>query len=163
MKLANGAAALDTVRALLALGRTAVLFRVGGRQAVAGAARRAMAAHGDGTAGRPAHAGDLWRVYRAVRRAKRLWPGRVMCLQTALVLQSVLRSRGIPAAVRVGVRREEGGLEAHAWVEAAGWVLDDGPGSTAYTAFEWPAPAGEHESHGQPRPQAAGRLSAEHE
>jgi hypothetical protein len=118
-------AALDTWRALCALARTTVLFHVGGRRAVARATHRAMTAPAPTARATPADVATVWRVYRAVHRAKRLWPGTVRCLQTALVLQEVLARRGLPATVRVGVRLRSDDLEGHAWVEVAGWVLDD--------------------------------------
>lgn len=119
------AAALDTWRALCALARTTVLFHLGGRRAVARATHRAMSVPVPTARPAPADAATVWRVYRAVHRAKRLWPGSVRCLQTALVLQEVLARRGLPATVRVGVRLRSDDLEGHAWVEVAGWVLDD--------------------------------------
>ncbi|MEA2563806.1 MAG: hypothetical protein QOH06_5310 [Acidobacteriota bacterium] len=42
------------------------------------------------------------------------------CLPRALALQALLRRNGIPAELRIGVRREAGDLQAHAWIEAAG-------------------------------------------
>src|SRR5688572_13911854 len=42
------------------------------------------------------------------------------CLPRALALQALLRRNGIPAELRIGVRREGGALQAHAWVEEAG-------------------------------------------
>jgi hypothetical protein len=47
------------------------------------------------------------------------------CLEQSLVLWALLRERGIHAQLRVGVRKGEGGLEAHAWVELEGVVLND--------------------------------------
>lgn len=117
--------ALDTCWALCALARTSVLFHFRGGRAVAHATHRAMTAPPPTAPTVPADAATVWRVYRAVRRAKQLWPGTVRCLQTALVLQAVLARRGVPATVRVGVRLDAAELEGHAWVEASGWVLDD--------------------------------------
>lgn len=42
------------------------------------------------------------------------------CLPRALALQALLRRNGIQAELRIGVRREAGDLQAHAWIEAAG-------------------------------------------
>ncbi len=42
------------------------------------------------------------------------------CLPRALALQALLRRNGIQAELRIGVRREAGSLQAHAWVEHAG-------------------------------------------
>lgn len=42
------------------------------------------------------------------------------CLPRALALQALLRRNGIQAELRIGVRREGGALQAHAWIEDAG-------------------------------------------
>lgn len=49
------------------------------------------------------------------------------CLARSIVLASLLERQGIPADLRVGVRKKPNGFEAHAWVEACGMVLNDGP------------------------------------
>ena len=51
-------------------------------------------------------------------------PWRVRCLTRSLALGRMLRRRGVPAEVRIGVRRGEE-LQAHAWVEWQGEVLHD--------------------------------------
>lgn len=42
------------------------------------------------------------------------------CLPRSLALQALLRAHGVSARLRIGVRREDGALRAHAWVEHAG-------------------------------------------
>jgi len=42
------------------------------------------------------------------------------CLRRSLVLQRMLGRRSIPAELRLGVRKEEGQLKAHAWLEYQG-------------------------------------------
>src|SRR5688500_12244795 len=42
------------------------------------------------------------------------------CLPRALALHTLLRRNGIQTDLRIGVRREAGSLQAHAWVEHAG-------------------------------------------
>lgn len=49
------------------------------------------------------------------------------CLQRALTLQSLLAQRGVKADLRIGVRRQNGHLRAHAWVESAGIPLAESP------------------------------------
>jgi hypothetical protein len=63
------------------------------------------------------------RVARIVDIAARHAPVRVGCLPRALTLQWLLRRRGVPADLRVGVRKEGDRLDAHAWVEHAGTPL----------------------------------------
>lgn len=47
------------------------------------------------------------------------------CLPRSLALCSLLRERGYPAEIRIGVRREAGRLLAHAWVELDGETLGE--------------------------------------
>ena len=59
---------------------------------------------------------------------RRLFPQNP-CLTQAVVVQRLLRRRGIPAELRIGVRKEQGAtLEAHAWVEHGGEVVMGGRG-----------------------------------
>lgn len=69
-----------------------------------------------------------WGVEVAARRGP--WPAN--CLQRSLVLWFLLRRRGLPAELRIGVRRTPdtgtgGPLLFHAWVEQDGVVLNDAP------------------------------------
>jgi Transglutaminase-like superfamily len=52
-------------------------------------------------------------------------PYRASCLQQSLVLWWLLRRQGIHSDLRIGVRKERGRIEAHAWVEHSGTVLND--------------------------------------
>lgn len=47
------------------------------------------------------------------------------CLQRSLVLWGLLRRQGIESDLRIGVRKQTGQFEAHAWVEYEGCVLND--------------------------------------
>ena len=62
---------------------------------------------------------------RMVSAAERHGLGRPNCLRRSLVLCGLLHREGIPAVLRIGVRKESGGFQAHAWVEYAGAVLND--------------------------------------
>jgi hypothetical protein len=62
---------------------------------------------------------------RMVRAAAWYSPYRASCLQQSLVLWWLLRRQGIHSDLRIGVRKEGGRLEAHAWVEHSGTVLND--------------------------------------
>jgi hypothetical protein len=55
--------------------------------------------------------------------AGRHGPVAARCLSQALLVQALLRHRGLDACVRVGVRKQEGQLDAHAWVELGGRAL----------------------------------------
>lgn len=64
----------------------------------------------------------------AVSRAARYGCFRPQCLVRSLAVQRMLQRRGSGiGALRIGVRREHGGLVAHAWVELNGMVIGDDP------------------------------------
>ena len=64
------------------------------------------------------------RTVEAVRTATRYYyRRRPDCLPRALAIFLLLRRRGVPATLRIGVKRYPFG--AHAWVECLGDVLDD--------------------------------------
>lgn len=50
---------------------------------------------------------------------------RVRCLQRSLVLWCLLERNGIDSEIRYGARKEDGQLQAHAWVEVGGVALHD--------------------------------------
>ena len=60
-----------------------------------------------------------------VRAAGRNGIDRPSCLEMSLTLWWLLARQGIASDLRVGVRKEEGKFEAHAWVECEGEVLND--------------------------------------
>jgi hypothetical protein len=61
----------------------------------------------------------------------------VTCLPHSLVLWWLLRRDQAEAVLRVGVRKATGDLEAHAWVEHDGVVLNDRADvHERYAAFE---------------------------
>jgi hypothetical protein len=64
-------------------------------------------------------------VARMVEAAARHGPYRASCLPRSLTLWWLLRRRGINADLRIGVRKEAGRFEAHAWVTLGGLVLND--------------------------------------
>jgi len=62
---------------------------------------------------------------------------RASCLPRSLALWWLLRRRGIEGDLRIGVRKEAGQIQAHAWVEYRGAVLNDGRDvSERYAAFD---------------------------
>lgn len=66
----------------------------------------------------------VWRISEAVRTATRYYYRRRLdCLPRALTIYVLLRLQGVPATLRIGVKRYPFG--AHAWVECLGEVLDD--------------------------------------
>jgi hypothetical protein len=72
-----------------------------------------------------------------VDRAARFLPGHANCLDRSLCLWWLLQRQGWAPDLRIGVRKVEGVLEAHAWVEEAGRPLNDFPDvHLRYAAFE---------------------------
>jgi len=61
----------------------------------------------------------------AVAAAAAFYPRRAICLEQSLVLYRLLRRRGQPARLRVGVRPMP--FAAHAWVECAGAPVNERP------------------------------------
>ena len=55
----------------------------------------------------------------------RHFPIRTNCLENSFALYWLLRRHHIPATLRMGARKMDGRLEAHAWVESEGIVLDN--------------------------------------
>lgn len=59
-------------------------------------------------------------IRRAVERASRRLPWRVVCIQQALAAQWMLRRRGAPSLLHYGLKQNEGRLSAHVWVTLYG-------------------------------------------
>ncbi len=57
------------------------------------------------------------RVAHLVDAVYRRLPVEPTCLTRSLVLYRLLRARGIPCQLRIGLRRKEEALEGHAWTE----------------------------------------------
>jgi hypothetical protein len=62
---------------------------------------------------------------RLVQAAARYVLFRPSCLPQSLVLWWLLRRQGLAGELRIGVNPLEGRLEAHAWVEFQGHILND--------------------------------------
>lgn len=79
-------------------------------------------------------------VARMVRAAARRLPFQPNCLERSVVLACLLERRGIPASVRMGSQLTGKQLQAHAWVECAGQILNDVDDiHLQYRPFERPA------------------------
>lgn len=69
-------------------------------------------------------------------------PYRASCLRRSLVLVILLRRQGIEGRLIFGTRRITQGLEAHAWVEVQGIVINDHPQiRQQYTPLDGPFPS----------------------
>jgi hypothetical protein len=77
------------------------------------------------------------RVARLLHLAARFGPYRPACLVRSLALQRLLRRSGIESQLRIGIRKHEATLDAHAWVEHEGRVLLEAPGvASEYLPFD---------------------------
>jgi hypothetical protein len=68
----------------------------------------------------------------AVRAVSRYVP-RATCLTQALVLHILLRREGLQSTIRIGVNKDAGRFEAHAWVESQDRVVIGESGLARYT------------------------------
>jgi hypothetical protein len=95
------------------------------------------------------------RVVRAVRSAELHGPTNPNCLERSMTLWWILRRDGIEGELHIGARKEGGRLEAHAWVELNGRVLNDVTEvHRHYARFDAPIAATVVESH------AAGKANS---
>ena len=77
------------------------------------------------------------RIAHLVRMAVRNGFGSPNCLAESVVLWFMLRRRGMAGNLRIGVSKEEGRFEAHAWVELEGVALnEDGLAPAQFAAFD---------------------------
>ena len=66
-------------------------------------------------------------IVAAVDAGLGLLPVAPTCLRRSVTLLRELRRRGMGATLHIGVRKTAGEVEAHAWVEVAGEVVNDDP------------------------------------
>jgi hypothetical protein len=77
---------------------------------------------------------DVERVARLVDAVGGCYPP-MTCLKKSLILLRILRTRGFPAELRLGVRKLEDDFKAHAWVECDGRTLLDGGMAPLYATL----------------------------
>lgn len=77
--------------------------------------------------GKPAAAELDWARKRAylISIAARFSPYRATCLRRSFLLWWTTRRRGLASRLRIGVRRSDDELLAHAWIELEGEILND--------------------------------------
>ena len=73
---------------------------------------------------------SIERITPLVELASAVRP-RNRCLVRSLMMMWMLRARGEPAELRLGVRKRAGAFEAHAWTVSEGEVLADRPEAVA--------------------------------
>ncbi len=126
------------IRALFLLPLTAAALRLlGFRRWQAALARLAGAPTPLGDARANSLLENAQLAARMVHAASENGFRRASCLEQSLVLQWLLSRQGIPAQLRIGVRKQQQHFEAHAWVESGGAVLNDGDDAHRhYTPFD---------------------------
>ncbi len=77
------------------------------------------------------------RVGRAIRRAEQLLPFEVVCLPQALVARRMLRNRGLPSVMFIGVERDKplNEVGTHAWLVAGKAEVTGFPQAARYNQF----------------------------
>jgi Transglutaminase-like superfamily len=86
--------------------------------------QKRVRSHGASLETRPEMSEAVQLTCRMVRAAVRYSLIQFTCLEESLTLWFLLREQGIPACLRIGVRKEIEEFEAHAWVEQAGEALN---------------------------------------
>ncbi|HJQ40930.1 MAG TPA: lasso peptide biosynthesis B2 protein [Thermoanaerobaculia bacterium] len=81
-----------------------------------------------GAGGTPA----LLDVRRAIAAAARRAPWRCRCLEQSIAAQGMLRARGIPATLYLGVEKHGDALRAHAWVRSGDVFVTGGDDSSRF-------------------------------
>jgi hypothetical protein len=77
---------------------------------------------------------DIQTFGELVNIAARHTPFPVTCLTRSLLLEWMLRRRGVDSQLRIGVRLTQGTLDAHAWVECDGVPVNDQPDVASHFA-----------------------------
>ena len=82
---------------------------------------------------------EIARLAALVNSAAGLAPIPATCLTRSLLLGWMLQRRGVTSQLRIGVRTNQGKLDAHAWVEYAGVPINDQPDvGQQFAAFQSP-------------------------
>jgi hypothetical protein len=77
--------------------------------------------------------GQPTRVGRAVQAVSRRVPWRTQCLTEAMAAQWMLRRRGLPGVLHVGVHKEGDTMTAHAWTSCGNENVVGGAGAERFT------------------------------
>jgi len=93
---------------------------------------------------------DLERAARLVEAAAAFYPLKATCLKKSLILLRILRTRGLPAELCLGVRKVENDLTSHAWIECNGRILLGGGVEHLYATL--PAPIRDSRAQQPPSP-----------
>jgi hypothetical protein len=82
------------------------------------------------------------RAARAVRSVQLHGPTNPNCLELSMTLWWILLHEGVDGELHIGARKQDAQLEAHAWVELGGRILNDADGVREdYAQFDAPIAA----------------------
>jgi hypothetical protein len=74
-------------------------------------------------------------VARAVAATSRRTPWESACLVQAIAAKLMLKRRGIPSTLHLGVAKEDSRFMAHAWLRSGSFMLTGGAGRQRYTTI----------------------------
>jgi hypothetical protein len=105
-----------------------ISLRLRGFRATQGTLRRRLRAAVNSASSKSAPlraSDDVARIVRMMQAAARHSFASPNCLEVSLVLWYLLKRQGIPSDIRIGTRKIDYRLEAHAWVERNGVALNE--------------------------------------
>jgi hypothetical protein len=112
-------------RAARLLPQVAVSLRLRGYARTEASLRSRAKSHLDTVAEEEDLAPRIAKSSRMVCAASQFGPLRATCLAQSLTLWLLLQQQNISSAIRIGVRKKDGRVEAHAWVERNGVTLNE--------------------------------------
>lgn len=68
---------------------------------------------------------QIKRIWQLVDMASRNHILTITCLRRSLVAQRLISKQGIPVELHFGVKKDNGRIQAHAWLEYQGQVIGD--------------------------------------
>lgn len=110
------------LRALIILPTTYAALKLFGLQPLLSFIRRFAKVDGSVRDCPPAQLRTYTHLFTAVARS---CPFPMKCLGRSVALCWLLRVLGVDATVHIGVRKDEQGLDAHAWVQRGDFVIND--------------------------------------
>ena len=90
--------------------------------------------------------GEATSLARLEDAAARHFPIRTNCLENSFALYWLLHRHDVPATLRMGARKIDGRLEAHAWLESKGIVLGNSD-HLPFVPFDGPNASMESQIH----------------
>ncbi len=83
------------------------------------------------------HKKTVWLVKESVRRAASITPWRNKCFEQAITAKHMLDKRGTPSTLYLGVKKNNGRLEAHAWLRCGEQIIAGQKNYKKYTVVNF--------------------------